>query len=246
MASKIGRWTYYGDVNRSEYGGTDMRHVGGRRWQFIELINMDEACGRENEGQPKYVVELSMVDLDAIPLASIDSALRSCGPVPDANGRIEDAAVAESCRSYGAAAPLDSFSGNNYRKLLREAYRAAAEYARDSAALAEAMERPVNAIGSTAAEFMRGDLDSAMIRGVEAGDPAARILAKMHGAPQDAIDDARPDDFLPYVFGYMAAMNGSPEDKGEDVAPEYHRGYQRGQRVKAGEAPAPSWIKEGK
>jgi hypothetical protein len=107
------------------------------------------------------------------------------------------------------------------------------------------MQRPVNALGSTAAEYMRGDLDSAMQRGCEAGDPTARLVAKMHGTPEHVIDNVRPADFLPYTFGYIAAMQGAPRETGPDLAPEYGRGYERGERVRKGEAPAPSWIKQG-
>jgi hypothetical protein len=174
-----GKWLYYGDVNRSEYGGTDMRHVGARRFQFVELINMEEHGARETKGDPKYVVELSLVDLDAISPETIASAVRSCGSDEDATS---DVAIAEMCKSYGAAAPLDSYSGNNWHKLMREARRDAQTYARDSAALDEKMSRPVNAIGSTAAEYMRGDLDSAITRGLASGNKDAQIMAKMQDA----------------------------------------------------------------
>jgi hypothetical protein len=91
-----GKWLYYGDVNRSEYGGTDMRHVRTRLFQFIELTNMDEARGRDNEGRARYVVELSHVDLDALSPDTIRSALDSCGHVP--SDTINDAARAEMCK----------------------------------------------------------------------------------------------------------------------------------------------------
>lgn len=244
------RWEYSGDVNRSDYGGTDFAHIGARRWIFVELMNMDEACGRDNEGQPRYVCEVSMVDLDALSVETIASAVRSCGPSyrgPDGewhqDTNLSDAALAEICKSYGAAAPLESDSGDNWRELVRAARRAARSYATDSGALESAMQRPVNALGSTAAEYMRGDFDSAMQRGCEAGDPTARLMAKMHGAPEHVIDDVRPVDWLPYVIGYMDGHAGRPRDTSPDIAPEYGRGYERGERVRKGEAPAPGWIK---
>jgi len=204
----------------------EMRRVRGRMFQFIEVIDMDAVCGRDNEGQPKYAAELAIVDLDELSPADISSAMQSCGweGMP-----MSDDALAEVCRSYGLKAPVSGASGNNWRKLQRE-MRSEAHALLDDSALADAMEQPVNRLGSTAAEYMRGDLRSAMARGVVSGDPSARVMAKMHGVDQDAIDDARPSDWLPYFMGYMSGFHGNPAETGDDVAPEYHWGYQRGER----------------
>jgi hypothetical protein len=157
---------------------------------------------------------------------------------------LTDGALAECCDSYGVHAPLGSWQGNNARNLLRQAYRLANELL-DGEALESQLEKPVNKIGSTAREFMAGDIFSALQRGVESGKPDARIMAKMYGVDQQTIDDTRPEDYLPYVFGYMAAMNGSPKETDPDTAKEYFRGYERGGNVRAGKCPAPGWIKQG-
>lgn len=181
------KWQYSGDVNMLDYGGKNMRQSGNRQFQIVELINMDEACGRDNQGQPKYVVELRLVDLGALSQSTIKSALESCGwqNMPDT-----DDALAECCDSYGAHAPLETFSGNNAHKLLRQAYKAANALL-DDEALEEQLDRPVNKIGSSAREFMAGDITSAIQRGCESGNPDARIMAKMYGATQEQIDGAR-------------------------------------------------------
>lgn len=240
------KWQYSGDVNMLDYGGKNMRCIGNRKYQIVELINMDDACGRDNEGQPKYNVSLSLVDLEAIGERNLQSALDCCGMKAELDNEgndipFDDAILAECCDSYGCHAPLEQWSGNNAHKLLREAYKLANELCDDDA-LSEALEKPVNKIGSTAAEFMRGDFMSAMQRGCESGDPSARIMAKMHGVPQQAIDDTRPADWLPYVFGYMAGIDGREKETDPDTAAEYFRGYERGQNVKSGKCPAPSWI----
>jgi hypothetical protein len=156
-----------------------------------------------------------------------------------------DEILAECCDSYGCHAPLQSWQGNNARQLMRQAYRLADELT-DSAKLETRLERPVNKIGSTAREFMAGDFNSAMARGCESSDPTARLMAKMHGVPQQAIDDTRPADYLPYIFGYMAGMAGGAKETDPDTAPEYFRGYERGVNVKAGKCPTPGWITEQK
>lgn len=233
------KWQYTGDVNMLDYGGKNTRQTGKRQFQVVELMNMDEACGRDNDGQPKYNVELRFVDLDAIPQREVDSAIQSCGWEGMDKGN--DAMLAECLDSYGLHAPLGQWSGNNARKLLRQAYREANTLL-DSDTLEEKLDQPVNRIGSSAREFMAGDLVSAMQRGVESGNQDARSMAKMHGIPQETIDSVRPSDWLPYLMGYMAAMNGGTKETDPDTAPEYFRGFERGENVKAGKCPAPTWI----
>jgi hypothetical protein len=235
------KWNYSGDVNMLDYGGKNFRGIGNRQFQIVELINMDDACGRDNEGQPKYIVELRLVDLASLSEENKRRALECCGMEKEEN--LSDEALAECCDSYGTHAPLGSWSGNNARKLFRQAY-AEAKSLLDSEALETRLDRPVNKIGSSAREFMAGDITSAIQRGCESGNTDARILAKMHGAPQEAIDDARPADFLPYLMGYMAAINGGSKETDPDTAKEYFRGFERGEHVKAGKCPAPGWIKQ--
>lgn len=177
---KSTQWHTFGDINPNEYGGGFWRLVSDRAFQFIELTNMDEACGSDNEGQPRYVVELSMVDLKAIPQSELDAAVRSCGTETEAS-KASDPDMAYTVWQYGLRAPLGSWSGNNAHKLLRAAKSRAHELRNDAAELAEQMAAPVNAIGSTAAEFMRGDINAAMARGIQEGRTDARIMGKMHG-----------------------------------------------------------------
>jgi hypothetical protein len=238
---KTPRWEMMGRAKFSdvdyENGRMNARKVGAHAWQFLEMIDVHSATG-EDTG-PRYACEVKYVDLASLSPDTIKSAVESCGSPEYAS---DPRAVAEMCAQYGAAAPLHSENGNNRREVMRAAYRAADDLLSPDT-FSDAMARPVNALGSTAEEYMRGDLDAAMARGVESGDPSARLLAKMHGIPDDAINDARPADWLPYLFGYMAGHAGQARDTGPDLAPEYGRGYERGERVRKGEAPAPGWIK---
>lgn len=233
-------------------GGSDtwlfVKRGGARQFFFVEVTDMRAATG--DDYGDRYVGEVKLVDLDAIGEKEIASAIKCCGGedwIDDLSSRPgfdRDLAIAECCQSYGCYAPVHSSQSNNRRNEERAARRAAADMIADSDTLADAMDRPVNALGSTASEYMRGDFTSAMQRGCEAGDPGARIMAKMYQIPQETIDDVRPEDWLPYVMGYMAAKQGGARETSADVAPEYHRGFDRGMRVLKGEAPAPGWIKE--
>jgi hypothetical protein len=74
--------------------------------------------------------------------------------------------LAEACVSYGAAQPLESFSGNAHASRVRaDARRYAETCMKDADLLKQRLARPVNKIGSTAEEYGRGDLDSALLRG---------------------------------------------------------------------------------
>jgi hypothetical protein len=233
-------------------GGSDewlyaRRGAHARAFLFVSVLDMHAATG-DTHGD-RYASEVKLVDLATLSEKTIADAQRSCGwdlsDMADRPGFDHDLALAEMCQSYGAAAPVFSNGGSNRRALEREARREANDLATDDNALEDALDRPVNAIGSTAREYAAGDFASAMQRGCEAGNPNARLMAKMHAVPQPVIDDTRPDDWLPYAMGYMAATSGSERESNADIAPEYQRGYDRGVRVKAGEAPAPSWIKQG-
>jgi hypothetical protein len=207
------KWQAFGDSNPLEYGGGFWRKVAPRTFQFVELTNMDEATGADNEGQPRYVVELALVDLNAIPAKELESARKSCGweDAPDT-----DTALAEMVYQYGLRAPLGSWSGNNAGKLLRAA-KSEAHSLLDDSALADKLEKPVNAIGSTAAEFMRGDFTSGMVRGIQAGDPSARIMGKMHGlSDADMLRTApvttmRQSDILKCKFAILIPSHYRPD-----------------------------------
>lgn len=165
-------------------GGKYVRCVGDGQYHWIEWTDMDDACGRDNEGHPRYVVELTLVDLNTIGPQDIKNALDSCG-WEGMTGN--PAMIAECVHSYGNRAPLWDDSSNNLSKLMTAARQKSRALDDDPDLMDECMNRPVNAIGSTATEFMKGDFQSAMIRGVMADRTDAKIMAKMYGASDEDI-----------------------------------------------------------
>lgn len=183
MPKSPGFQFFIGDVNWLGYGGTWSRHIPGtRRYHFIRLDNMNEACGRDNEGQPTYHVQLSEVDMDEISDNQINDAMRCCG-IDDSSG-LTDEECAGLVFDYGICSPLHAESTNNAHKGIAACRKESYRLTRDAAAYEEAMERPVNRLGSTAREFGRGDLNSALVRGLKAGDEGARIIGKMYIASE--------------------------------------------------------------
>lgn len=209
----------------------------------IRFENMIECCGSDADDMDTYLAEVRRVDLSDVPSNTLDSALQCCGvDFDEYPAESHDWIKVECLIDYGAAAPMGSYSNPSYPMRARAAARRAIEeLIADDDHCSEMLERPVNALGSTAAEFARGDFDSAMTRGVVAGRTDARIMAKMGGIDQQVIDDIRPEDWLPYFMGYQDAMAGAEQETG-DISPEYYLGYERGENVKSGAAPVPGWI----
>ncbi len=174
------------DVNWQDYGGTWARKVAPGRYHFINFGNWEDMVGGDAAGGPTYNCALSEVDLNLIPQDEVDSAAEFC----DLDSWIDDEvdvevdvevkllAIATACHSYGCKAPLEEWNSHNARKLIADARRLSRSLDDDDLHAA-AMERPVNRIGSTAAEYMTGDMSSATLRGLAAGSVEADILARM-------------------------------------------------------------------
>jgi hypothetical protein len=171
-----------GDVNWMDYGGkwvsNKLNNGEFDYWLVIELINMDDACGRDNKGQPKYCVELCAVSPSQAG-ENLNAAIRSCGYAPeDNNGKIMEVTplmAVEMLHSYGTSGHLWSSQGNNAHRLLREA-RSEARGSIDGL-----LEKTVNKIGTTALEAMQGNLLGGLSRTIASGSTEGRILAKMYG-----------------------------------------------------------------
>jgi hypothetical protein len=206
----------------------EVKQVGARKYIFLEVLDM-----KAHTGEGEFYVEVSCVDLDEIPPQGIEKALRSCGAEEE---DISNLGAAECCHGYGYKAVLGGEDSGGAVVARRAGRRIAKEALQD---LDGAMERPCNALGSTAAEMMRGDIFSALGRGCAEGEPSARLVAKIYGADPDEVIVDR----LPYTMGFLAGKAGQPNEATDEYAPEYTFGWERGVRVARGESSPPTWIK---
>lgn len=162
-----------GDMNWLAYGAkwVSKRLNNGEfdYWLVLELANMDDACGRDNEGQARYHASLAVVSPTEAK-GELERAFDCCG-VPD-NAKGEPLVQVEALHSYGVHAVTWQASGNNAHKLLKEGKREAT--LQSSFTFGFAMDRPVNRIGTTGWEALRGDLT--------AGLPL-QIVRFMYGRP---------------------------------------------------------------
>lgn len=83
------------------------------------------------------------------------------------------------CSMHGAYAPIKQQAGRNAYALLRAMRSEAHRLDRSASAYRSSMARPVNAIGSTAREYQRGNLASPIARGLINGDPKAELMFKL-------------------------------------------------------------------
>ncbi len=181
MTDKFGSFTFLtGDMNYTDYGGKWYRKVAPGRYHVIELMNWADAVG-ENEAAEvgaKYNVALSEVDVFALArpnnegVPPLCGALASCGYEINLSegivqkydgaqvapfGPVFELVCVEAAHGHGNKAPISDENGNNWRKLMRAAVSESRSLD-DAAAHTEAMDRGVNAIGTSAKNYMLGNL----------------------------------------------------------------------------------------
>lgn len=252
-----------GDVSWEDYGGKwcrkDPSHDG--RYYVLDFINMDEACGSDNEGHDTYLCEVKIVELNELSAETLKSAMECCGlDFDDWNSpptqEQRELAYVDCCVGYGCAAPVHTEGGSSYPLRVRAAARRyAEELMADAEAAEHALDQPVNRIGSTAREYGRGDLDSAMdrIRAELDGPTTEMAMATSLNPPTYSvrlnvnIRRVPSDDPLAYSHGFMTGTAGGdkPADE-DDLAPAWLEGYALGLKVRAGDEDIRnlnSWVK---
>lgn len=169
-----------GDMNPMDHGGSWYRCVddSGLCYHVISSVRWDEC---DSNPEHTYLIDLDIVDLGILDIATIQSAMDSCGYedckwFQELTPAQKNLALVEACHGYGAKVPVTSCSGNNWHKMMRDARAESHSLDYD-----EVLDRPVNAIGSTGTEFANACFLPAIARGVMEGNSKANLLAKMYG-----------------------------------------------------------------
>jgi hypothetical protein len=163
-----------GDLDWQEYGGKwisqRFRKEGRDYWFVRELINLEEA------GIPgdTYCCALHLVCPSSPDEDEIESARDSCGIEQEDWDAFEDEARVEVLSSYGLGAQVWTDNGNNYRKLFQACSGAATDVVQSWRAT---MDRPLNRIGSTTRDFLKGDVTAGMWKGEDT--PDKKLMRKM-------------------------------------------------------------------
>ncbi len=145
-----------GDCNWMEYGGKwisqKLNNGDFDYWLVLEFMNWHDAVG-EKEAPAHYHVCVSVVAPSELPKEELSRAV-DCFGLTEAP--TDPPALVEMVHSYGISVPIFQENGNNAKKLLKEA-RKEAEL-KGSLLFGFAMDRPLNAIGTTGWDMLRGDL----------------------------------------------------------------------------------------
>lgn len=159
----------FGDTRR-------VKQIAPLRFHVISVEETEE-WGDDAESQyGKYCVSLSEVNLNLFPWALACGVLNSCGWSFDTvDGVVAilcpydgtyvavgpeqvQACLVDCAVGHGARAPLFEDTGNNLRQLVREALRESRDMCADPEVSEDRLDRPVNAIYTSAQDYMLGRL----------------------------------------------------------------------------------------
>ena len=165
------------DVNWIDHGGSWGCKAPDGSWYIVQWTDMHDATG--DDSGDRWLAEVRRIALAEVPPRELASALQCVG-CEDSDP--SELACIEACNSYGVYSPLESFGGSKYAERIRaSARRYALGLMSDASALDSALDRPVNAIGTTAREWGRGDIDAPLRRYAEnpSGDPSMDLMLKI-------------------------------------------------------------------
>ena len=74
---------------------------------------------------------------------------------------------------------IHDYTGSDLHKMFATMLAESNQLVDDAEAYEQRMNRPVNRIGSTAREMQRGDINSALLRGLASGDERAELMVRM-------------------------------------------------------------------
>jgi hypothetical protein len=151
-----------GDLNWLQYGAKwvsqKLNNGDFDYFLVIDFRNMDEDMGRHNRGHPKYWAGLSAVSPQQAGEKNIQAAFDCRGITKVKMFDVSELNQVDCLHDYSGFVGLWNGKCNNARALLRQARREAQVC---EGLFGFYMDRPVNQIGTTGWEAIKGDLNSA-------------------------------------------------------------------------------------
>ncbi len=182
MKSKIRFKFLTGDVNWLDYGGkwiSQRFNNGEFDWWFVlTLDNVEDRVGEREakEVGAKYWVTVAVVAPEEF--SDKEGAVEGMGDEYTWDKLTPEMKV-ELVEQYAGGAQVFHAAGNNYKKLFKEARQKATE---SEFLFGFAMDRAMNAIGSTGWDFLKGDITAGLRRYAESGksdDPKMNLMKKL-------------------------------------------------------------------
>jgi hypothetical protein len=206
-----------------QYEDRYMREVRPGLFHFVEL--------QEWYDDPKNdtCCSLRIVDLSIVSDKARQEAYTNMGMEETYEEFVQkygNVGVADACEMYGYVSNYRDWFGIYDRdedKLKRKAFKASVKLELDERRYQQFLRKSANAIGSSNAEMMVGDIDSAMKR--------YEVVKEDHGG---------------FMFGYLHGFSGTPapqEPPDDKIAPAYRLGHKWGTEVREGQREDPGWVK---
>lgn len=195
--------TLSSDISWEDYHGMWCRyHRDDNAWYVLQWTNLVDVGGKEFKATP-YECQVKRLSFGELEAEDVAGALRSAGfrvaeddgqrcivsdygdiiAKDDGQSNTFNHIRVECCIQHGLGAPLETFTGRvRPRNIRAEAKRYAELCMKDAKLREERLERPVNAIGSTAREYGNGDVNAALYRGENT--VAKQVLKKMMGVKE--------------------------------------------------------------
>ena len=181
------KWKFLtGDLHWQTYGGTfvskQLHNGDWAYWLVMEVMIMED----QRDSDFKYCVELRAVSPEAAEGVPLFDAMRCCGINASTTWFKDPLCLVEVLNSYGTHAHLGEWTGNNLKKLMKEAKDRAAEL---SIMFGFAMDCSKNKIGTDGWDMIRG-----------------RVWGKLR-------DDENNDDFNPRHGGWFSRQRRQNENE---------------------------------
>lgn len=176
------------DVNWADYHGMWGKKGPDGAWYVLRFTNMEDACGEREAKEMgiRYECSVLRVDLRTVPIEKQQTVLESFVQT-DWNAEAREQAIVYGLVADGCAAPLTEESAWSHPERVRAAaWRAAEILMNDYDSRERLLDRPVNAIGTTAREFGTGDIMAGLRRyadGNGEGDSKKDLMLRLQTAP---------------------------------------------------------------
>lgn len=147
------------DVNWQDYHGMWAKKAKDGSWYVLRWTNLVDAGGAEFADTP-YECAVKVIDLADISQETLSVAINSCGiHLTDLDPKLHELVKIEACIQYGLGAPLETFTGNKHPLRIRAQARKYAEQCMaDAELLNDRLNRPVNALGTSAKNYGNGKI----------------------------------------------------------------------------------------
>lgn len=218
------------DVNWEDYHGMWGKVGPDGAWYVLRFTNMIDAAGERGAKEMgiRYECSLFRVDLAALPAEKKFAVLKSFSGWEDWDDEAREAATVYGLVGDGCAAPLHDEQEWNYPARVRAACKREADSVMNDYDKRERLlDRPFNAIGTTAREVGQDDLLAGLRRHAQnpsaEPDPKKDLMLRLQTAPVKRVKqrELTGECFLVQIYGTsyceQCPVKDTPDCGGQEI-----------------------------